>query len=179
MPAKRALIKTGPWIIKTSLKPCGAACLSAHAATGQNGRLAPLAVDKARAYWPAACPRGARADLRSAWNAFGQAQGSRCAQPCFQLSFPLVPAIKRRMTQHRIGIIGGSGLYHIEGFTNQKWVTIKSPFGAPSDSFLTGRLAGREVVFLPRHGRGHRILPSELRGLGDQRQRGRLPASQV
>jgi 5'-methylthioadenosine phosphorylase len=66
------------------------------------------------------------------------------------------------MTEHRIGIIGGSGLYHIEGFVNQRWVSIKTPFGPPSDRFLTGRLAGREVVFLPRHGRGHRILPSEL-----------------
>ncbi|MFO1487084.1 MAG: S-methyl-5'-thioadenosine phosphorylase [Verrucomicrobiota bacterium] len=66
------------------------------------------------------------------------------------------------MTSHRIGIIGGSGLYHIEGFTNQKWVKVKTPFGSPSDEFLTGTLGGREVVFLPRHGRGHRILPSEL-----------------
>ena len=66
------------------------------------------------------------------------------------------------MDQHRIGIIGGSGLYQIEGFTRQKWVTVKTPFGPPSDQFLTGRLAGREVVFLPRHGRGHRILPGEL-----------------
>jgi len=66
------------------------------------------------------------------------------------------------MSQHRIGIIGGSGLYHIEGFTNQKWVRIRTPFGPPSDSYLTGKLAGRDVVFLPRHGRGHRILPSEL-----------------
>jgi 5'-methylthioadenosine phosphorylase len=66
------------------------------------------------------------------------------------------------MKQHRIGIIGGSGLYHIEGFTRQKWVKVKTPFGAPSDEFLTGLLAGREVVFLPRHGRGHRIMPSEL-----------------
>src|SRR5687768_2034413 len=63
---------------------------------------------------------------------------------------------------HRIGIIGGSGLYHIEGFTNQKWVKLKTPFGSPSDDLLTGQLGGREVVFLPRHGRGHRILPSEL-----------------
>jgi 5'-methylthioadenosine phosphorylase len=62
----------------------------------------------------------------------------------------------------RIGIIGGSGLYHIEGFTGQKWVKVKTPFGAPSDDFLTGALAGRDVVFLPRHARGHRILPSEL-----------------
>jgi 5'-methylthioadenosine phosphorylase len=66
------------------------------------------------------------------------------------------------MSQSRIGIIGGSGLYHIEGFTQQKWVKVKTPFGAPSDDFLTGGLGGREVVFLPRHGRGHRVLPSEL-----------------
>ncbi len=66
------------------------------------------------------------------------------------------------MATQRIGIVGGSGLYHIEGFTKQKWVTVKTPFGNPSDSLLTGHLSGREVVFLPRHGRGHRILPSEL-----------------
>ncbi len=66
------------------------------------------------------------------------------------------------MATNRIGIIGGSGLYHIEGFTNQKWVKVKTPFGDPSDELLTGQLAGREVVFLPRHARGHRILPSEL-----------------
>lgn len=66
------------------------------------------------------------------------------------------------MSAHRIGIIGGSGLYHIEGFTKQKWVKVKTPFGDPSDEFLTGELAGREVVFLPRHARGHRILPAEL-----------------
>jgi 5'-methylthioadenosine phosphorylase len=66
------------------------------------------------------------------------------------------------MARHRIGIIGGSGLYHIEGFTHQKWVKVKTPFGPPSDDLLTGRLGGREVVFLPRHGRGHRLLPNEL-----------------
>jgi 5'-methylthioadenosine phosphorylase len=66
------------------------------------------------------------------------------------------------MSKHRIGIIGGSGLYNIEGFTNQKWVKVKTPFGPPSDALLTGTLAEREVVFLPRHGRGHRLLPSEL-----------------
>lgn len=63
---------------------------------------------------------------------------------------------------HKIGIIGGTGLYQIEGFTKQKWVKVKTPFGAPSDELLTGQVAGREVVFLPRHGRGHRLLPSEL-----------------
>src|SRR5947209_10306596 len=66
------------------------------------------------------------------------------------------------MSKHRVGIIGGSGLYHIEGFTAQKWLKIKTPFGPPSDALLSGKLAGREVLFLPRHGRGHRILPSEL-----------------
>ena len=66
------------------------------------------------------------------------------------------------MAESRIGIIGGSGLYSIEGFTNQKWVKVTTPFGEASDEFLTGKLAGRDVVFLPRHARGHRILPSEL-----------------
>ncbi len=62
----------------------------------------------------------------------------------------------------KIGIIGGSGLYSIEGFTGKKWVAVKTPFGKPSDEFLTGKLGGRDVVFLPRHGRGHRILPNDL-----------------
>jgi len=66
------------------------------------------------------------------------------------------------MSKYKIGIIGGTGLYNIEGFTRQKWVKLKTPFGPPSDHLLTGKLAGREVVFLPRHGRGHRILPGEL-----------------
>jgi len=66
------------------------------------------------------------------------------------------------MSIHRVGIIGGTGLNDIEGFTRQKWVKVKTPFGTPSDELLSGRLAGREVVFLPRHARGHRILPSEL-----------------
>src|SRR3974390_3248333 len=66
------------------------------------------------------------------------------------------------MSQQRIGIIGGSGLYHIEGFSAEKWVNVKTPFGNPSDGLLTGNLAEREVVFLPRHARGHRVLPSEL-----------------
>lgn len=66
------------------------------------------------------------------------------------------------MVEHRVGIIGGSGLYHIDGFSDQKWVRIKTPFGRTSDDLLTGKLGRRSVVFLPRHGRGHRILPSEL-----------------
>ena len=67
-----------------------------------------------------------------------------------------------RTPPHRVGIIGGSGLYTIDGFRNQKWQTVKTPFGAPSDQLLTGLLAERDVVFLPRHGRGHRLLPTEL-----------------
>jgi len=66
------------------------------------------------------------------------------------------------MPKFRVGIIGGSGLYHLEGFTGQKWISIKTPFGPPSDDLLNGRLKDRDVVFLPRHGRGHRILPTEL-----------------
>lgn len=62
----------------------------------------------------------------------------------------------------KIGVIGGSGLYQIEGLIDQKWVRVRTPFGEPSDEILTGILEGREVAFLPRHGRGHRILPSEL-----------------
>jgi 5'-methylthioadenosine phosphorylase len=63
---------------------------------------------------------------------------------------------------HRIGIIGGSGLYSLEGFHDQRWVRVRTPFGPPSDQLLTGVLADRPVVFLPRHGRHHTILPGEL-----------------
>ncbi len=69
---------------------------------------------------------------------------------------------KLKSASHRVGIIGGSGLYHIDGLTDTRWVKVPTPFGPASDDFLTGRLAGRDVVFLPRHGRGHRLLPSEL-----------------
>lgn len=62
----------------------------------------------------------------------------------------------------RIGIIGGSGLYQMAGLDRKRWVAVATPFGKPSDQFLTGRLAGRDIVFLPRHGRGHKLLPSEL-----------------
>ena len=61
-----------------------------------------------------------------------------------------------------IGIIGGSGLYHIEGLENIEEITIDTPFGKPSDVYIKGTLSGKEVAFLPRHGRGHTILPSEL-----------------
>ncbi len=61
-----------------------------------------------------------------------------------------------------IGVIGGSGLYEIEGLTAVQEVTLETPFGAPSDAYITGTLGGAKMVFLPRHGRGHRFLPSEV-----------------
>lgn len=61
-----------------------------------------------------------------------------------------------------IGIIGGSGLYEIEGFENTEEITIDTPFGAPSDAVIGGDLGGRRVYFLPRHARGHKLLPTEL-----------------
>jgi 5'-methylthioadenosine phosphorylase len=61
-----------------------------------------------------------------------------------------------------IGIIGGSGLYAMPGFEAEQEANIETPFGAPSDNYVLGRLAGRQVAFLARHGRGHRISPSEL-----------------
>ncbi len=66
------------------------------------------------------------------------------------------------MAQARIGIIGGSGLYEMEGLTDVKEVKVKTPFGEPSDLIVIGTLEGRRVAFLPRHGRGHRIMPTEL-----------------
>lgn len=66
------------------------------------------------------------------------------------------------MKQPIIGVIGGSGLYEIEGLSDIQEVTLKTPFGAPSDAFITGTLDGAKMVFLPRHGRGHRLLPSEV-----------------
>ena len=61
-----------------------------------------------------------------------------------------------------IGIIGGTGLYQMDGFTDVREVPVETPFGPPSDSLVVGSLEGRRVAFLPRHGRGHRILPHEL-----------------
>ena len=61
-----------------------------------------------------------------------------------------------------LGVIGGSGVYDIDGLENKRWVKVETPFGDPSDELLTGELNGQTLVFLPRHGRGHRIPPSEL-----------------
>src|SRR5438270_7332580 len=66
------------------------------------------------------------------------------------------------MSGPAIGIIGGSGLYHIEGFADVTEHRVETPFGPPSDALIGGTIAGRRVYFLPRHGRGHRILPHEL-----------------
>ena len=66
------------------------------------------------------------------------------------------------MSQPVIGVIGGSGLYEIEGLTNLQVVPVETPFGEPSHAYITGVLEGAKVVFLPRHGVGHHILPSEV-----------------
>ncbi len=66
------------------------------------------------------------------------------------------------MKQPVIGVIGGSGLYEIDGLTDVHEVHIETPFGDPSDPYITGNLGEAKMVFLPRHGRGHRLLPSEV-----------------
>jgi 5'-methylthioadenosine phosphorylase len=67
----------------------------------------------------------------------------------------------------QIGIIGGTGLYQMEGFTDVREVAVVTPFGHPSDSLFVGQLEGHRVAFLPRHARGHRILPHELNFLAN------------
>ncbi|MCX7142782.1 MAG: S-methyl-5'-thioadenosine phosphorylase [Proteobacteria bacterium] len=65
-------------------------------------------------------------------------------------------------TRPVLGIIGGSGVYDIDGLAGKRWVKVASPFGEPSDELLCGELDGQAMVFLPRHGRGHKIPPSEI-----------------
>jgi 5'-methylthioadenosine phosphorylase len=71
---------------------------------------------------------------------------------------------KRKATSElvKIGIIGGSGLYHMSGLTDRREVRVKTPFGNPSDAFVIGTLEGRRVAFLARHGRGHMLSPGEI-----------------
>src|SRR5271154_4402807 len=69
---------------------------------------------------------------------------------------------KRANTQAEIGIIGGSGMYSMDGLTKTREVTVKTPFGEPSDAIVLGMLEGKRVAFLARHGRGHRLLPGEI-----------------
>ena len=71
-------------------------------------------------------------------------------------------ALEGALPQAEIGIIGGSGLYSMPGLAKVKEARVKTPFGAPSDAYVCGTLEGRKVAFLARHGRGHRLLPSEL-----------------
>ena len=66
------------------------------------------------------------------------------------------------MTQIKIGVIGGSGLYKMDALENIEEISLETPFGSPSDNFITGTLAGTKVVFLARHGRGHHLLPTEI-----------------
>jgi 5'-methylthioadenosine phosphorylase len=66
------------------------------------------------------------------------------------------------MSEIAIGVIGGSGLYELPGMTDVRWRRVRTPFGDPSDEYCVGRFGERQVVFLPRHGRGHRLTPSEL-----------------
>jgi 5'-methylthioadenosine phosphorylase len=61
-----------------------------------------------------------------------------------------------------LGILGGSGVYEISGLSNTRWLRVDSPFGAPSDEILLGELSGQPLAFLPRHGRGHKLSPSEI-----------------
>src|SRR5512146_380270 len=67
-----------------------------------------------------------------------------------------------RMPENVVGVIGGSGLYEMEGLEKVQSIRLKTPFGSPSDAFIVGRLEGVKVAFLPRHGKGHRIQPSSL-----------------
>ncbi len=66
-----------------------------------------------------------------------------------------------------VGVIGGSGVYDIDGLADTRWKRIESPFGEPSDELLFGDLNGQPMVFLPRHGRGHRKPPSEINFRGN------------
>jgi len=66
------------------------------------------------------------------------------------------------MNETAIGVIGGSGLYNMEGLENKSSITVQTPFGSPSDAILTGTISGRRVYFIPRHGIGHRIQPTEI-----------------
>ncbi len=66
------------------------------------------------------------------------------------------------MTNWKIGVIGGSGLYAIDALEEARWISIETPWGEPSDQLLTGRLGAIEFVFIPRHGRGHRLPPSDV-----------------
>lgn len=69
---------------------------------------------------------------------------------------------KKSTVEPAIGVLGGSGIYDMEGLTKVRKIKVKTPFGAPSDELIEGRVDGRRTIFLPRHGRGHRIPPGEI-----------------
>jgi 5'-methylthioadenosine phosphorylase len=71
-------------------------------------------------------------------------------------------SVPGKVNMAKIGIIGGSGIYDIEGVKNKKMEKVSTPFGEPSDEYMLGELGGKEVVFLPRHSRSHSVLPSDL-----------------
>ncbi|HUT50095.1 MAG TPA: S-methyl-5'-thioadenosine phosphorylase [Alphaproteobacteria bacterium] len=73
-----------------------------------------------------------------------------------------MPSAVPPVTPPVVGVIGGSGIYEIEGLEDTQWIAVTSPFGEPSDALLVGRLGEQKVVFLPRHGRGHRLAPGDI-----------------
>jgi 5'-methylthioadenosine phosphorylase len=81
---------------------------------------------------------------------------------CILFYFEFEMAKKVTTSQPVVGVIGGSGVYDLEGLSNTRWESISSPFGQPSDDMLFGDLDGAQMVFLPRHGRGHRIPPGNI-----------------
>ncbi|MCX6564322.1 MAG: S-methyl-5'-thioadenosine phosphorylase, partial [Candidatus Aminicenantes bacterium] len=72
------------------------------------------------------------------------------------------PAFSRALPRVEVGILGGTGLYEIDGIEDLKEYRLRTPLGDPSDAYIVGRLEGRRVAFLSRHGRGHRLLPMEI-----------------
>ncbi len=85
---------------------------------------------------------------------------SSAARTLYNRKFPFIQ--EKHLSQAEIGIIGGSGLYNMPGLTDVHEVKLQTAFGDPSDAYILGTLDGRKVAFLSRHGRGHRIMPSEL-----------------
>src|SRR6185503_12983520 len=117
-------------------------------------------------------PGDSRADDRRARGPHRQLRRGRLRRPGRpDANAPARPGDRRRrgaygrrarMKSTSDPAIGVIGLYELEGLTDVKWQKVRTPFGDPSDAYCVGRFAGRRVVFLPRHGRGHRITPSEL-----------------
>ena len=87
---------------------------------------------------------------------------SRFADSPAKMAKLLPTRLSDHMEKIKIGIIGGSGLYQMPELQNVREMPVDTPFGKPSDAFIVGELEGVEVAFLPRHGRGHRLLPTEL-----------------